>query len=125
MPATRKQRVFKTAKFSKSASKAGISDQELCKAINEVLLGQADDLGGGVYKKRINDNMHRSIVLAKGGMYWIYEYLFAKKDRDNIDDAELDGFRRLAKVYARLTEAQVQQLVKDKDFLEICNASTT
>ena len=125
MPATRKQRVFKTAKFSKSASKAGISDQELCKAINEVLLGQADDLGGGVYKKRINDNMHRSIVLAKGGMYWIYEYLFAKKDRDNIDDAELDGFRRLAKAYASLTEAQVQQLVKDKDFLEICNASTT
>jgi hypothetical protein len=125
MPATRKQRVFKTAKFSKSASKAGISDQELCKAINEVLLGQADNLGGGVYKKRINDNMHRSIVLAKGGMYWIYEYLFAKKDRDNIDDAELDGFRKLAKAYASLTDAQVQQLVKDKDFLEICNANTT
>lgn len=125
MPATRKQRVFKTARFSKSASKAGISDQELCKAINEVLLGQADDLGGGVYKKRINDNMHRSIVLAKGGMYWIYEYLFAKKDRDNIDDAELDGFRKLAKAYASLTDAQVQQLVKDKDFLEICNANTT
>jgi hypothetical protein len=26
-----------------------------------------DYLGEGVYKKRLNDNMHRSIILAKGG----------------------------------------------------------
>lgn len=58
--------------------------------------GQADDLGGGVFKKRLNENMHRSIIVAKGGKYWVYAYLFAKKDRDNIDDNELDGFRKLA-----------------------------
>jgi len=28
--------------------------------------GQAEDLGEGVFKKRLNKNMHRSIVLAKG-----------------------------------------------------------
>jgi len=124
MPAQRKQRVFKTSKFSKSASKAGISDQELCTAINEVMAGQADDLGGGVFKKRVNSNRHRSIVLAKGGRYWVYAYLFAKKDRDNIDDAELDGFRLLAKAYAGLTDFQVDQLVNGKDFVEICNDDT-
>ena len=53
------------------------------------MLGQADDLGGGVFKKRLDDNLHRSIILAKGGQYWVYEYLFAKKDRDNIEDDEL------------------------------------
>ena len=42
--------------------------------------GQADDLGGGVFKKRLNDNMHRSIVLAKGGRHWVFAYLFAKKE---------------------------------------------
>lgn len=47
-----------------------------------VALGQADDLGGGVFKKRLNDNMHRSIVLAKAGEFWVFAYLFAKKDRD-------------------------------------------
>ena len=61
------------------------------------MLGQADDLGGGVFKKRLNDNMHRSIILAKGGRHWLFEYLFAKKGRDNIEDDELAGFRVLAK----------------------------
>jgi DNA-binding transcriptional regulator YiaG len=51
----------------------------LLKAIRQVALGQADNLGGGVFKKRLNDNMHRSIVLTKAGEFWIFAYLFAKK----------------------------------------------
>lgn len=43
--------------------------------------------------------MHRSIILAKGGRYWIFEYLFAKKDRANIEDDKLKDFRTLAKSY--------------------------
>lgn len=64
-------RAFKTAWFSKAARKARIKAAELCEAIQEVMRGQADDLGGGVFKKRLNKNMHRSIILAKGGRYWI------------------------------------------------------
>jgi hypothetical protein len=82
-------RVFKTAWFSKAASKASIDDEELIEAIQQVIKGQADDLGGGVFKKRLNKNRHRSIVVAKGGRYWVYEYLFAKKDRANITHTEL------------------------------------
>jgi hypothetical protein len=116
-------RVFKTAWFSKAAKKARISDIDLCAAINQVMRGQADDLGGGVFKKRLNDNMHRSIILAKGGRYWVYEYLFAKKDKDNIEDDELTAFRALAKAYANLSEAQTEQLLKNKDLIEICHDS--
>ena len=65
----------------------------------QVAQGQADDLGGGVFKKRLNDNMHRSIVLAKSGEFWVFVYLFAKKDRANIEDDELVEFRRLADLY--------------------------
>jgi hypothetical protein len=83
--------------------------------------GQVDDLGGGVFKKRLNDNMHRSIILAKGGCFWIYEYLFAKNDRDNIADDELTAFRILAKAYAELTGRQVEQLLHEKDLTEICH----
>jgi hypothetical protein len=114
-------RVFKTARFSKDAKKARISDAELCTAIRQVMAGQADDLGGGVFKKRLNDNMHRSIILAKGGRYWVYEYLFAKKDRDNIEDDELTAFRSLAKAYAGLTDVQIAALVSGKDIVEICH----
>ena len=59
-------RAFKTAWFSKAARKARIGDPALLAAIREVIQGQADYLGGGVFKKRLNKNMHRSIVLGKG-----------------------------------------------------------
>ncbi|WP_288428914.1 type II toxin-antitoxin system RelE/ParE family toxin [uncultured Agrobacterium sp.] len=116
-----RSRVFKTAWFSKAVRRVRITDKDLCAAIAEVMRGQADDLGGGVFKKRLNRNMHRSLVLAKGGRNWFYAYLFAKKDRANIDAAELEDFRVLAKAYAALTDGQLAQLVEEKDLLEICH----
>jgi hypothetical protein len=121
MPTKARPRAFKTKKFSKNAKNAQISDAELCEAIQEVMAGQAVDLGGGVYKKKLNKNQHRSIILAKGGQYWIYEYLFAKKDRDNIDDAELVMFRTLAKGYEGLTRFQLTKLIEGKLLVEICH----
>lgn len=89
--------------------------------MSQVMEGKADDLGGGVFKKRLNDNMHRSIILAKARNYWVYEYLFAKKDRNNIEDDELSAFRELAKSYARLTDDPISRLVQNRQFKEICN----
>ena len=114
-------RTFKTAWFSKAVRKALIADKELCDAIEQVRNGQCDDLGGGVFKKRLDKNRHRSIILAKGERYWVYEYLFAKKYRDNIADDELAGFRGLAKGYAGLRDEQVAQLLAEGDWLEICH----
>lgn len=74
-----------------------------------------------MFKKRLNDNMHRSIILAKAGRLWVYEYLFAKKDRANIDADELVAFRLLAKGYGNLTDPQVEQLIADRHFMEICH----
>lgn len=115
------RRAFKTAWFAKAARKARIGDNELCEAIREVMSGQADDLGGGVFKKRLNKNMHRSLVLAKGGRHWIFAYLFAKKDQANISDDELKDFRLLAKSYAELTEAQLARMLEDGALGEICH----
>ena len=115
------QRTFKTARFSKDAKKVSITDADLCEAITQVLAGQADDLGGGVFKKRLNSNMYRAMILARGGKYWVYEYLFAKKDQGNIQADELAGFRLLAKGYAALTPAQLSRLLTDKDLMEICH----
>ncbi len=90
-------------------------------SIRQVMVGRADDLGGGVFKKRLNDNMHRSIVLAKGGHYWVYAYLFAKQDRANILPVELLEFRKLADAYARMTVPEVNIGLRSGDLLEICN----
>jgi hypothetical protein len=114
-------RVFQTAWFAKAAGKHQISERELYGAIRQVIHGQADDLGGGVFKKRLNKNRDRSIILAKGNAYWVYEYLFSKKDRANIEPEELRQFRRIAKEYAALTEQVIDELVMNAKWLEICN----
>lgn len=43
-------RLFKTKRFSMLAAKAWIDDDDLREAFLEMLNGQADNLGGGVWK---------------------------------------------------------------------------
>lgn len=117
----RGNRIFKTAWFAKESRKAQIMDDALCRAIKQVMQGQADDLGSGVYKKRLNDNMHRAIILAKSGQHWIYTYLYARKDRENIAPDELAAFKKLAKDYSSADDAQIAALLRDKELWEICN----
>ena len=117
--ASDRDRVFKTKWFPREARKALIPDQELSLAIRQVMLGQAIDLGGGVYKKRLGKNRFRSIILAKGGRNWVYEYLFAKKDLDNISQSDLAKFRKLARSYEGLTDREIVELIANQDWVEI------
>ena len=71
-----------------------------------------------MFKKRLNDNMHRSIVLAKGGQYWVFAYLFAKQDRANIDPDELADFKKLAQAYGRMTQAELASALSQGDLQE-------
>ena len=114
-------RTFKTAWFHKQARKAKISDAQLCNAVAQISQGQMVNLGGGVYKKRLDGNRYRSIILAHIGHFWVYEFLFAKNDQDNIAESELMAFRTLVKAYKGLSSTQVQQLLDEGDFLEICH----
>jgi hypothetical protein len=119
--ATEVARVFKTAWFTKAAKKALIKDSELCAAVAAAMAGQADDLGGGVFKKRLDKNRSRSIILAKGRRYWVYAYLFAKKDRANIDEDELKAFRKLADLYADKADVEIAKELEAKAIVEICH----
>lgn len=65
--------------------------------------------------------MHRSIVLAKAGEYWVFTYLFAKKDRANIDEDELMSFRKLAELYRPKTQAELDAEIGTGALLEIYN----
>ncbi len=114
-------RTFKTKKFSKQCYGIGITDDELCKCIVEVMQGKADDLGGGVFKKKLNKNMHRSIVLAKGGSFWIYELIFAKSDRSNISSRELVVLRDMAQAYAAMLPLTFFNMIQMEQLVEICH----
>ena len=77
-------RIFKTKWFAREASSHGISDDELYQAIQSALQGKVVDLGEGVYKKRLNKNRDRAIILTKSAEYWFYTFLYAKQDMANI-----------------------------------------
>jgi hypothetical protein len=111
------ERVFKTPYFAKQAKDAGISERELCDAATELRNGQGDRLGGSVWKKRLDKNRQRAIVLTKPGGFWVYVYLFAKKDRENITPKELRAFKKLSGDYQA---ADVGQMLKNGDLHEIC-----
>lgn len=113
-------RVFKTSSFTRAARKALISDAELCRKVHEAVAGQLHDLGGGVFKTRVSRNLHRSIILGKGGRFWIYIYLFAKQDQANISASELAAFRKLARSYEMLTARQVADCLSAGYLKEIC-----
>ncbi|EAA7088421.1 type II toxin-antitoxin system RelE/ParE family toxin [Salmonella enterica] len=100
-----------------------MKDDELSEAVNAVLQGKADNRGGGVYKKRLNQNRDRAIVLAKGGEHWFYTFLYAKQEVANIRYRELAGFREFAKHYACLTEDQITALINNKELVEMCHVS--
>lgn len=76
-----KLRLFKTRNFADAASRAWICDSELREAFGELLKGQADNLGGGVWKKRLKENRHRSIVLAKAGITGFINLFLISRDR--------------------------------------------
>nr|WP_244629663.1 type II toxin-antitoxin system RelE/ParE family toxin [Martelella limonii] len=49
----------------------------------------------------------------------VFAYLFAKKDRANIDDDELAAFRKLAELYRRKTTADLEAELGIGALLEI------
>jgi len=112
-------RIFKTAWFTKAARKAGIEDAVLRESVQQAMRGQAVDLGGGVFKKRLNRNEHRALILAKRDDCWVFQYMFAKKDRANISRAELFGFRELATTYLNMPTERIEQLINDGDWVEL------
>lgn len=112
-------RIFKTKWFNREAHSHAINDEELCCAIKAALNGQVDNLGGGVFKKRLNQNRDRAIILAKGGEHWFYTFLYAKQDMSTISYRELAGFRELAKHYANLADDKLIALIRNKELVEV------
>jgi hypothetical protein len=110
-------RALKTSYLAKQAKDAGIGDSELLKAAMELQEGQGDSLGGGVWKKRLDKNRRRAIVLVKTDAFWVYVYLFAKKDRENITPKEMKAFKKLSGDYQ---SADIELMLKIGDLHEIC-----
>jgi hypothetical protein len=56
-------------------------------------------------------------IRSRVGGFWIYVYLFAKKDRENITPKELRAFKKLSGDYQT---ADVEQMLKNETSMKIC-----
>ena len=119
-------RVFKGSWFARFAGKEGITDSELRETVNKLEAGQFDaDLGGGVYKVRVarpgegKSGGYRVIVFFKSKERAFFVYAFAKSARDNIDQGELQEFKKKAKVNFLLTDEQIRDRLKGRTLIEV------
>jgi hypothetical protein len=51
----------------------------------------------------------------------VYEFLLAKKDLANIEDSDLAKLKKIARAYEALTEQQVDEMIDECSWMEICN----
>ena len=96
-------RVFKTRMFARWADKEGVSDAVLLVAMDEISRGLIDaNLGGHVFKKRVGIGGRgksggvRTLLALRVGDRAFFVFGFAKNERSNVSDKELETWKRLA-----------------------------
>ncbi|TAK86608.1 MAG: type II toxin-antitoxin system RelE/ParE family toxin [Betaproteobacteria bacterium] len=119
-------RVLKLKAFTRWARKEGLADRFLRVAVDEMSSGLVDvDLGGGVFKKRVaragggKSGGYRTILAADLRDRWVFLYGFAKSERDNLDDAELRDWKRIAKFYLELSEDMLDRAIDAGKVVEV------
>ncbi len=100
--------------------------KELIRAVKDADAGNIDaDYGGGVIKQRIarlkegKSGGYRSIILYRKGEKAFFVYGFAKNVTENIDKADVQGFKKLAKVMLSATERQVEIMLEKGEIEEV------
>ena len=112
--------------FARKARRSGLSDGALRESVGRAEAGIIDaDLGGGLIKQRVarpeegRSGGFRTIIAYQRGERAIFMHLFAKARQSNIGSVELETYQRLAKAYAELDDADLDELVKSRGWRKI------
>ena len=112
--------------FARFAERQGITDAELCTAIENANKGLIDaDLGGGVIKQRIarpgegKSGGFRSILFFRVAQRAFFVFGFAKNDLANIGPRELKAFKIVAKATLALDDLQLQEQLETQELTEV------
>jgi hypothetical protein len=110
----RRSRILKTRFFHRWALRAGLTDEALLTAVQEIEQGLIDgDLGGEVLKKRVGmpgrgKRGGARVVLATNRQdRWFFMFGFLKNQRGNIRADELEALREFAGDLLALNEGQI------------------
>lgn len=123
-------RVFKTKVFSKFAKKENISDIALMEAVERAEKGLIDaDIGGHIIKQRIKregqgrSSGYRVLVAARLKKRYVFILGFAKNEKDNLSEDELETAKDIAcgwlnadakQINFSLTEGELKEIKHEK-----------
>jgi hypothetical protein len=119
-------RVFATKVFVRFARIERLDDRRLCEAIARAERGLIDaEFGGGLIKQRVarqgggRSGGYRTVIAYRTAQRSVFLYGFAKSERDNIDDRELDELKKLAKLYLGYSEVQIAAALDGAELREV------
>ncbi len=117
---------FKTRVFARWASREGLGDDALASAVLEMERGLIDArLGGQVVKKRValpgrgKRGGTRTLVAFKEGEKAFFIYGFAKNERANVSNKELQALKFLAKELLNYTAPALAKARQAGELIEI------
>ena len=124
-------RIFKLKAFARFQRGARIADEALAQVVRDASSGLVDaDLGGGLIKQRIartgqgKSGGFRAVIAFRRGERAIFLYGFAKSDLDNIDDSELQVWRRIGRLYLGADAEGLEAAVELKELVEVEHGAT-
>ena len=125
------QRIFRTRTFSRWMRKAGVSDSDLTRAVEEMMQGLVDaDLGGHLLKKRVavpgrgKRGGARTILATRMEGFWFFLFGFDKNERDNIDKHELRLLKEVARDLLSFDAGQLGHAIAAGELTEVNNDET-
>jgi hypothetical protein len=119
-------RIYKLKAFARFQRKERMSDASLVEAIHRAEEGLVDaDLGAGLIKQRIaragqgKSGGYRTVIAFRRRERAVFFFGFAKNERSNIDDEELEEFKCLAHVFLELSAKKIAALIEDNELMEV------
>lgn len=124
--------IFQTQWFSRWGLKEGLSERTLRQAVAEIEQGLVDaKLGGSVVKKRVAVGGRgksagvRTILAFKANDKAFFLYGFAKNQRDNISDKELQALKLMATQLLAYDDKALKKAMDAHELYEVNNETHT
>jgi hypothetical protein len=119
-------RIYKTKWVGRFTRRERIRDRNLAEAVRRAGRGLIDaDLGGGIIKQRVaragqgRSGGFRMLLAYREGHRAVFLYGFAKSERENIADDELQTLREIGAVWLAADAQRITRAIKENALQEV------
>lgn len=119
-------RIYKTKWVGRFARRERISDSDLVEAVRRAERGLIDaDLGGGIIKQRVaragqgRSGGYRMVLVFKAERRAVFLYGFAKSERENIEDDELQTLREIGASWLAANAQRIAKALQENTLQEV------